>query len=134
MSVEEVRLCDIFETKKDVYRHRVIVKLAESGADDDLFYREIDLSEKAYNRLINFIERGCTPPPSRRRGDSHHDDEDDAPGQTNMFEGDAEQEQDQDGPDEERVRAEIEQRKPELIDDDEDEPEPKKAKSHEPPF
>ena len=59
MAVKEVMQCDVFGTCKDVMNYSVSV--VDAAGEFDTEYK-VDLSPKALNRLLRFIERGVTKP------------------------------------------------------------------------
>ena len=65
MSTEQVTRCDVFRTLKDVKKFEMIVKNAADTSEAKTF--QVDLSPRAYARLIRKIEQGTTPPAKRKR-------------------------------------------------------------------
>ena len=67
MAVKSVRVCDVFNTSKDIETYLVEVSttcLDEAGSEQPktVKVRRIDLSPRGLARLKRFIERGLTSP------------------------------------------------------------------------
>lgn len=65
------RTCDIFKTTKKIKRYRVQVQempedLALAGIVD-LIDTELDLGERAKDRLISYVQRGITRPSDKQK-------------------------------------------------------------------
>ena len=66
MSVRERRECDVFKGRAAI-RYEICVTIADlpenSGRiDEQVAFRERDLSPRAVDRLLSFIEKGIHPP------------------------------------------------------------------------
>lgn len=63
---ETKKRCDVYGTAKNVesYRVEIVKRDDENTPDDGVLLRgvDIDLSPRAYDRLIAFLERGTTAP------------------------------------------------------------------------
>ena len=84
MSLVHQRKCDVFRTAIDDRRRFVVTVVNVAHCDEDepfdravSEYAEmaycspvIDLSERAYKRLVRFIERGISQPTGKRKADS----------------------------------------------------------------
>lgn len=58
MAIKEVRECDVFPKSNDV--KPVTVTLTRDG--NDKLSIELDMSGRAYDRLVNFVKRGTMTP------------------------------------------------------------------------
>jgi hypothetical protein len=65
MATESVKRCDVFDTKGDVRTYDVqINEIKEGGepAHTPFFFKSLDLSPRALERLKGFVERGIKKP------------------------------------------------------------------------
>lgn len=78
MSTETVKKCDVFGTIKDVKAIRItIAELVVLDEDQDAkvdvkHQRQVDMCERAVERLFRFLDRGTTPP--NKKGATDGDD------------------------------------------------------------
>lgn len=66
MAVREIRACDVYPTREG-NRYRIeLAKIAEATNESETVYvEEADLSDKAVERLKNFVNRAIKPPTPR---------------------------------------------------------------------
>ena len=78
MAIIERRVCDVFQTDRNIAPVRVhlaTVDPADNTVEHELMERVVDLCPRAIKRLRKCIERGCAPPPPRNRGAVPTEDE-----------------------------------------------------------
>jgi hypothetical protein len=68
MATKEVTICDVFGTVKGVECYKVSVEPAgnSESANAQLMF-EVDLSDRAWKRLVKKIDSGITPPAKRKK-------------------------------------------------------------------
>lgn len=68
MATIETKECDVTGVRRGVDSYRVTVEKVTSGLESEtLMGSNVDLCDKALDRLTGFILRGCTPPPPRTK-------------------------------------------------------------------
>lgn len=66
MPLITTRECAVFGTLKAKCWRMTIVEIFEDGRQGEAKKWEVDLSDRAYERLIQKIEQGVTPPGKRK--------------------------------------------------------------------
>jgi len=70
MATKPIRVCDVYETSRDVGRYRVTVdELDDDGnvkPDAVKYQAELDLCPRARRRLGAFLDKGITPPKGKK--------------------------------------------------------------------
>lgn len=62
MAIKEVRECDVFPQSNDVHPVTVTLTRGVDGDDKLSMDIELDMSGRAYERLVNFVRRGTVSP------------------------------------------------------------------------
>jgi len=73
VATTQIRTCDVFGIKKNVQRYRIMIRrvpetaldLLDETADESALHlldEEVDLSTRAVDRLMRFVQRGLTAP------------------------------------------------------------------------